>query len=71
MKIKYCISLLIIFILPLFAEDCSYLKDPTQSFVDMDYEGSFNYEYPFQLCELNNPIHTECVEYIQSIRDME
>lgn len=71
MKIKYLVYCLFIVTLGVFAEDCNYLKDPTQSYIDMDYEWSFNYEYPYQLCLLNNPIHTEAIEYIQSIRTIE
>lgn len=71
MKIKYSLLCLLVVTLWIFAEDCNYLKDPTQSYVDMDYEWSFNYEYPYQLCLLNNPIHTEAVAYIQGIRDVE
>lgn len=37
----------------------------------MDYPGKFNYEYPYQLCLLNSPIHEEITEYIQGIRDTE
>jgi len=53
-----------------FAEDCSYLKDTAQSLVASDYEGSFNNTFPYELCELNNPIHKEAVEYIQGIREI-
>lgn len=70
MKIKYLPFLLLLVSIGIFAEDCSYLKDPTQSFVERDYEGSFNYEFPYQLCELNSPIHEEATEYIQGIRDI-
>lgn len=72
MKIKYLLfCLLTFFFLPSFAEDCSYLKDTSQSLVASDYEWSFNNIFPYELCELNNPIHEEAVEYIQGIRDIE
>jgi len=72
MKIKYLFLLILSsFCLITFAEDCSYLKDTSQSLVASDYEGSFNNTFPYELCELNNPIHEEAVEYIQGIRDIE
>jgi hypothetical protein len=37
----------------------------------MDYPGSFNNEYPYQLCLLNNPIHTDAIKYIQGIKNIE
>lgn len=70
MKIKFFLLLLSAFSLVAFAEDCSYLKVPDQSLVKMDYEWSFNNTYPYELCELNSPIHEEAVEYIQGIRDI-
>ncbi len=70
MKIKFFLLLLSAFSLMAFAEDCSYLKVPDQSLVRMDYEWSYNNTYPYELCELNSPIHEEAVEYIQGIRDI-
>lgn len=71
MKIKYLFLLVLSsFCLITFAEDCSYLKDTSQSLVSSDYEGSFNNTFPYELCELNNPIHEEAIEYIQGIRDI-
>ncbi len=71
MKIKYLLFCVLAFILfPSFAEDCNYLKDTSQSLVASDYEWSFNNTFPYELCELNNPIHKEAVEYIQGIRNI-
>jgi|GEM_PF-2659239 len=71
MKIKYLFLCIFVASISVFAEDCSYLKDPTQSYVNMDYPGSFNNEYPYQLCILNNPIHADAIEYIQGIKNIE
>lgn len=69
MKIKFCLPILLTLFLWVFAEDCSYLKNSETNQLDMNGVWQFNYEYPYQLCLLNSPIHDDALKYIQGIKD--
>lgn len=69
MKIKYIIIFLSLFSLWIYAEDCEYLLDASKNQLEMSNEGQFNYEYAYQLCILNNPIHEDIIKHIRGIRD--
>jgi hypothetical protein len=69
MKIKYYLFLFSFLFLWVFAEDCSYLKNPESNQLDMNDKWRFNYEYPYQLCLLNSPIHEDILKYIQGIKN--
>lgn len=69
MKIKYIILPLALLSLWVYAEDCEYLRDTKKNQLEMSNEEQFNYEYPYQLCLLNNPIHEDIKKHIRGIRD--
>lgn len=69
MKIKYIVIPLILLSLWVYAEDCEYLRDAKKNQLEMSNEGQFNYEYAYQLCLLNNPIHEDIKKHLLGIRD--
>jgi hypothetical protein len=69
MKIKYLIIPLFFLTLWIFAEGCEYLREQKNNLLEMNDPLRFNYEYTYQLCLLNEPIHKEVIEHIRGIRD--
>jgi len=71
MKIKYLTFFLLIASFWIFAESCEYLKIPKNNDLEMNEEWRFNYEYAYQLCLLNTPIHEDIIKHIRTVRDTE
>ena len=69
MKIKYLIIALSLLSLSVFAGACDYLKEQKNNLLEMNDPLRFNYEYAYQLCLLNEPIHADVIKHIRGIRD--